>query len=91
MAALSWTMMALAVWHFAVYVPDKFWGGIVGAFLASILGGVIFGVIVNGLSVPGQDDTGLIQAFIGIPGALIGLGICYFIGARREAADETPA
>lgn len=88
MAALAWVMMALAIWHFAVYLPDRFFGGIVGAFVASILGAVIFGFIVNGFNVPGRDDTDLIQALIAIPGAMIGLGICYFIGVRREAAEE---
>ena len=32
---LVWGMMGIAVWHFAVFVPDRFWGGIVGAFLAA--------------------------------------------------------
>jgi hypothetical protein len=88
MAALAWVLMALAIWHFTVYLPDKFAGGIVGAFAASIAGAVIFGVIVNGFEIPGRDDTDLIQAIIAIPGALIGLGISYFFGARIEAADE---
>lgn len=88
MAALAWVMMALAIWHFAVYVPDRFWGGIVGAFVASILGAVVFGFLVNGFDVPGRDDTDLIQALIAIPGALLGLGLCYFIGMRQEATEE---
>ncbi|MGH2960271.1 MAG: hypothetical protein ACRDKE_11750 [Solirubrobacterales bacterium] len=88
MAALAWVLMALAIWHFAVFLPDKFWGGIVGAFAAAIAGAVVFGFIVNGFDVPGRDDTDLIQAIIAIPGAAIGLGISYFIGARKEAADE---
>lgn len=88
MAALAWVMMGLAIWHFTVFLPDHFWGGIVGAFVAAILGAVIFGVLVNGFSVPGRSETDLIQAIIAIPGALIGLGICYFIGLRREASAE---
>ncbi|MGK2878917.1 MAG: hypothetical protein ACSLFF_10165 [Solirubrobacterales bacterium] len=91
MAALAWVMMALAIWHFTVHLPDKFWGGIIGAFVAGIIGAVIFGFVVNGFSVPGQDDTDLVQAFIAIPGTLIGLGICYFIGMRREDAEESVA
>jgi hypothetical protein len=86
MAALAWVMMALALWHFTVYLPDRFWGGIIGAFAAAILGALIFGFIANGFSVPGRDDTDLVQAFIAIPGTLIGLGICYFIGVRQEDA-----
>lgn len=89
MSALAWVMMGIAIWHFTVYIPDHFWGGIVGAFVFSILGAVVFGFIVNGFSVPGRADTDLIQAFIAIPGTLIGLGICYFIGMRQEA--KTPA
>ncbi|MBJ7355415.1 MAG: hypothetical protein JHC98_11380 [Thermoleophilaceae bacterium] len=88
MAALAWVMMALAIWHFTVFLPDKFWGGIVGAFVASIIGAVIFGVLINGFSVPGRTETDLIQAFEAIPGALIGLGISYFIGERKERAEE---
>lgn len=84
-------MMALAIWHFTVYLPDKFWGGIIGAFVAAIVGAVVFGFVVNGFSVPGQDDTDLVQAFIAIPGTLIGLGICYFVGMRREDAEESVA
>jgi hypothetical protein len=92
MAALAWVMMALAIWHFTVYLPDKFWGGIVGAFVAAIAGALVFGFVVNGFSVPGTSETDLIQALEAIPGTLIGLGICYFIGARQEdAADEVAA
>jgi uncharacterized membrane protein YeaQ/YmgE (transglycosylase-associated protein family) len=81
-------MMAIALWHFTVYVPDKFWGGIVGAFVFSIIGAVVFGFVVNGFTVPGTSDTHLIQALLAIPGTLIGLGICYFLGSRNE---ESPA
>ena len=35
MSMLVWVMMGIAVWHFTVFVPDRFWGGIVGAFLAA--------------------------------------------------------
>jgi hypothetical protein len=86
MAALAWVMMAIAIWHFTVYLPDHFWGGIIGAFAAAIIGAVIFGVLINGFSVPGRTETDLIQAFEAIPGTLIGLGICYFVGIRREEA-----
>jgi hypothetical protein len=84
MAAVVWVMMGIAVWHFTVFVPDRFWGGIVGAFMAAFLGSVIFGFLVNGLTVPGQGDTGILQALIAIPGALIALAISYFYGARVD-------
>lgn len=87
MAALAWVMMALAIWHFTVFLPDRFWGGIVGAFLAAIVGAVVFGLVVNGFTVPGTSQTDLIQAFEAIPGTLIGLAVCYFAGIRRESSS----
>jgi hypothetical protein len=79
-----WIMMGIAVWHFTVFLPDRFWGGIVGAFLAAILGSAIFGFAVNGGNVPGQDDTELVQALIAIPGCAIGLALSYWWGARVD-------
>jgi hypothetical protein len=43
MAALVWVMVGLALWHFTVFLPDNFYGGIVGAFCGALLGSVIFG------------------------------------------------
>ena len=73
MALVVWVMMGIALWHFTVFLPDRFWGGIVGAFLASFVAAALFGFIANGLTVPGKEDTELIQAFVAIPGAIIGL------------------
>ena len=90
MSMLVWVMMAIAIWHFTVWVPDRFWGGIVGAFLAAVAGAIVFGVIVNGFSVPGQNDTGLTQALIAIPGSLLGLGLSYLYGGRLEDQSDLP-
>ena len=84
MAMVVWVMMGIAVWHFTVFVPDRFWGGIVGAFLAAFVFAALFGFIVNGGTIPGQDDTHLIQAVIAIPGALLGLALSYLWGARLD-------
>jgi hypothetical protein len=85
MGMLAWVMMGLAIWHFTIFLPDRFWGGIVGAFLGALLGAMVFGLVVNGFSVPGQHDTHLATALEGVPGALIGLAVVYFEGMRREA------
>ena len=85
MSMLVWVMMGIAIWHFTVFVPDRFWGGIVGAFLAAILGAVIFGFVVAGFTVPGKNDTDLVQALIAIPGALIALG--HLVALRARAVD----
>jgi hypothetical protein len=86
MAMVVWFMMGIAVWHFTVFLPDRFWGGIVGAFVAAFLAAVLFGFLVNGLTVPGQNDTNITQALIAIPGSAIGLAISYLYGARVDRA-----
>lgn len=89
MGMLTWVMMGLAVWHFTIFLPDHFWGGIVGAFIGALFGSILFGLIVHGFSVPGNDDTSVLIALEGIPGAAIGLAIVYFEGLRRERAGKT--
>jgi hypothetical protein len=84
MSLLVWVMMGIAVWHFTVFVPDRFWGGIVGAFLAASIFAALFGILVNGGSIPGQDDTDVAQALLAIPGAAIGLALSYWYGARVD-------
>jgi hypothetical protein len=88
MGALAWAMMGLALWHFTIWLPDRFWGGIVGAFLGAVFGALIFGLIINGGVVPGRHDTTLATALEAIPGALIGMGLVYFEGVRRERAHQ---
>lgn len=83
MAALVWVMMGLALWHFTIFVPDRFWSGIVGAFIGAVLGALLFGLLVNGFSVPGQNDTDLLTALEAVPGALIGIAAVYFYGASQ--------
>ena len=36
MGMLAWVMMGIAIWHFTIFLPDRFWGGIVGAFLGAL-------------------------------------------------------
>ena len=87
MAVLVWVMTGLAIWHFTIFVPDRFWGGIVGAFIGACIGAVVFGLLVNGFSVPGRDDTGLLQFLEAIPGSLLGIAAIYFEGVRRGNTD----
>ena len=88
MSVLVWVMMGIAIWHFTVFLPDRYWGGIVGAFLAAIAGAVIVGLIANGVAIPGRHDTHVGQALLAIPGALLGLAASYFYGARHEDAPD---
>jgi hypothetical protein len=89
MAALVWIMMGIALWHFAIFVPDHFWSGIVGAFVGAVIGALLFGFLVQGLTVPGQNDTDLINALEAIPGAIAGMAVVYFIGRRDAAAGRS--
>jgi hypothetical protein len=89
MGALAWVMMGLALWHFTIWLPDRFWGGIVGAFLGAVFGSVLFGLAINGGTIPGQSDTTLTTALEAIPGALIGMALVYFEGVRRERAHQS--
>jgi hypothetical protein len=86
MAMLAWIMMGLALWHFTIFLPDRFWGGIVGAFLGALIGAALFGFVVNGFTVPGIDETHLLTALEAIPGAVAGIAAMYAEGIRRENA-----
>ena len=85
MGLLVWGMMGIAVWHFAVFVPDHFWGGIVGAFLAATVGAIVIGLIVQGFIGRDIDTTDLSTALVAIPGAALGLAVCYGLGLRAES------
>ena len=93
MGMLGWVMMGLALWHFTIFLPDRFWGGIVGAFLGALIGAILAGLIIYGakvgaLSVPGEKATDIAVVLYSVPGALIGIAIVYAIGMRREEATR---
>ena len=83
MSALVWVMVGIALWHFTVFLPDHFWSGIVGAFVGAVVGSLLFGLLIHGFTVPGQNDTDLLTAIEGTPGAIIGIAAAYFYGVRQ--------
>lgn len=91
MALFAWVMMALAIWHFTVFVPDRFWSGIVGACLGAMIGGVLGGYALSGFSLPSQESTDLITVLYSVPGTLVGLAVVYAIGVARERDDPSLA
>ena len=91
MALLGWAMMGIAIWHFTVFLPDRFWGGIVGAFLAALIGAVLFSLIIHGFELPSQDDTSILTVLEAVPGTLIGLGLAWLAGVRQENAQAERA
>ncbi len=89
MGRLAWVMMGLAIWHFTIWLPDREWGGIVGAFVGALIGAALFGLIVSGFSIPGRHDTTILTSLEAIPGALIGIGVVYMVGVRNERLGES--
>ena len=85
MNLLVWVTMGIAIWHFAIFVPDRFWGGIVGAFGAAALGAVVVGLILSGGEL---ENTSLTTALQAVPGALLGLAASWFWGARVERRQQ---
>ena len=84
MAALVWFTAGIAIWHFTVFVPDRFWGGIVGALLGAIVGAMITGAAYQIASGTTIGNTDIVTVLVAVPGALIGLAAIYMIGARAD-------
>lgn len=84
MAALVWFTMGIALWHFTVFVPDRFWQGIVGAFLGAITGAMASGAAAQIASGRSIGDTDIGTALVAIPGTLLGLAVVFAIGWRSE-------
>jgi len=84
MAVLVWFTMGISLWHFTVFLPDRFWQGIVGAFLGSVLGAMAFGAVILLATGKSVGNTDLLTALAAIPGVAIGLGVVWLIGVRAE-------
>ena len=54
---LAWVMMGLALWHFTIWLPDRSWGGIVGAFIGAIIGAAVVGLVDPRLHDPRTPRT----------------------------------
>jgi hypothetical protein len=84
MAALVWFTTGVAIWHFTIFIPDRFWGGIVGALLGATAGSMVTGAIGHIATGAGIGETDLATVLYAIPGCLIGIGVVYAIGLRGE-------
>jgi hypothetical protein len=93
MGVLGWVMMGLALWHFTIWLPDRFWGGIVGALVGALLGAVVIGTLiysikVGALETPGKKATDIAVVLYAVPGALLGMAAIYAEGIRRGVVPE---
>jgi hypothetical protein len=88
MAALVWFTMGVALWHFTVFVPDRFRGGIVGAFMGAAAGAIVSGAIAQIALGKSIGDTDIATALYTVPGIAIGLAIVYAMGVRAGVEAE---
>jgi len=89
MGMLGWVMLGLAIWHYTIFLPDRFWGGIVGALIGALIGSVISGLVIYAIQsgsfgIPGERATTIGVVLYAIPGALLGIAAVYYLGLRRD-------
>jgi ABC-type Fe3+ transport system permease subunit len=84
MALLVWFTTGIALWHFTVFLPDRFWQGIVGAFLGSVIGAIVVGLIFQEAAGKTLGDTDLGTVLMAVPGVVIGIAVVYALGVRAE-------
>lgn len=71
-------------------LPDRFPGGIIGAFLSANGGAVLAGVISQGFSRPPLADVRIGDAAVAFVGAVLGLAGSYYWGARLSRRAGPP-
>lgn len=82
MAIVIWFTVALALWHFTILVPDRFWQGIIGALLGSVIGGLISGALIQLAMGRGLGETDFLTFIAAVPGFFAGAALVYWIGVR---------
>ena len=76
--------MATALWHFTIFIPDRFPGGMVGAFLCANGAAVIAGLASAGFSTPSLTHVTLFDAALGGLAGGAGLAVAYAYGTGRN-------
>ncbi|MCB0865301.1 MAG: hypothetical protein KDB58_06270 [Solirubrobacterales bacterium] len=84
MAILVWFTLGIAVWHFSVFVPDRFRWGIVGAFVGAVIGAMLTGLLWQLAIGDGVGTTNVLTVLAAVPGCLLGMGLMYRLGIRDE-------
>jgi hypothetical protein len=77
-------MVGIGLWHFTVLVPDRFWGGIVGAFIAALGGALVSGYLLPSPGLPTANPPGMAEALWPIPGSIAAMAVAYLYGSRAE-------
>lgn len=84
MALVVWFTMGIALWHFTVFLPDRFWQGIVGALLGATTGAMVVGAAIQIALGRGIGETDLATALMAVPGTALGLAVIWALGVREE-------
>ena len=77
---LVWLSLGLAFWHFCVFMPDRFVGGIAGALTVSLVGATIGGVLLPVPGIPSGNPPGAMTMVGPLVGAPLALGVSYALG-----------
>jgi hypothetical protein len=85
-AALVWFTTGVAIWHFTVFLPDRFLGGIVGALIGAATGAMVTGAIAQLAVGDSVGQTDIATMVFAVPGTLIGIALTYALGVRSETA-----
>jgi predicted MFS family arabinose efflux permease len=84
MSLVVWFTTGIALWHFTVFLPDRFWQGIVGAFLGAVSGAMATGAVAQIAAGRTIGDTDIGTALAAVPGVALGLAVVFAIGLRSE-------
>lgn len=87
MAVVVWITTGLALWHFSIFVPERFWQGIIGALVGALLGSVVSGALIQLALGEGINDTNVVTFLAAIPGTLAGVAVIYWIGSRSAEPE----
>jgi membrane protein DedA with SNARE-associated domain len=82
MAIVVWITVGLALWHFSIFVPERFWQGIIGALIGAVTGALVSGALIQVALGRGLNETDMLTFLAAIPGTLIGVALIYWIGER---------
>lgn len=88
MSIVIWFTVALALWHFTIFVPDRFWQGIIGALLGCLIGGMISGAVIELALGRSISETDLLTFLAAVPGTLAGAWVVYRIGVSQGVEPE---
>ena len=84
MAIVVWFCLGIAVWHFSVFVPDRFRWGIVGAFVGAVVGAIVTGLLWQIAIGDSLGETDVLTVLAAVPGCLLGMAAMYGLGVRDE-------